>query len=377
MSALEEVLALVEREGPITFDRYMDVALYGVSGFFATGGGAGRRADFITSPEVGPLFGAVVARAFDAEWERLSRPDPFVVVEVGAGRGALARSVLDARPNCAPALRYLCVERSPVLRDAVAELVPLEPPANVLAVGPSDDEADGPVEPGAGPLVAVLDDLPAVSLTGVVLANELLDNLPVALLERTEDGWAEVRVGADHRGELVEVLVGASSQSGALAGELAPAAPPGARIPLQRAATAWLRQVLSSLDRGRLIALDYADTTASMATRPCDEWLRTYRAHARGGPPLARPGSQDITCEVAVDQLVRAHRPRSEASQADWLRAHGIDDLVAAARATWHERAAIGDLAALRARSAVGEAEALTDPAGLGAFRVLEWQVGQ
>ena len=62
-------------------------------------------------------------------------------------------------------------------------------------------------------------------------------------------------------------------------------------------------------------------------------------------------------------------------SQADWLRAHGIDDLVADARRTWTARAHIGDLAALKARSRVTEAEALLDPTGLGAFRVLEWTV--
>ena len=56
-----------------------------------------------------------------------------------------------------------------------------------------------------------------------------------------------------------------------------------------------------------------------------------------------------------------------------WLRAHGIDELVEEGRAIWRERAAIGDLEAMRARSRVTEADALLDPAGLGAFRVLEW----
>jgi hypothetical protein len=62
-----------------------------------------------------------------------------------------------------------------------------------------------------------------------------------------------------------------------------------------------------------------------------------------------------------------------DTTQADWLRAHGIDDLVAEGRRTWAERAHVGDLAALAARSRIGEAEALLDPAGLGAFRVVEW----
>jgi hypothetical protein len=58
------------------------------------------------------------------------------------------------------------------------------------------------------------------------------------------------------------------------------------------------------------------------------------------------------------------------------LTAHGLDELVATARAVWQERAAVGDLAALRARSRVDEGTTLTDPSGLGAFQVLEWEVG-
>ena len=76
----------------------MDLALYGEAGFYmrADGGSAGRRGDFITSPEVGPLFGAVLGRYLDAEWERIGRPDPFTVIDAGAGPGTLARTVLAA-----------------------------------------------------------------------------------------------------------------------------------------------------------------------------------------------------------------------------------------------------------------------------------------
>jgi len=96
----------IRREGPITFAAYMEAALYHEpDGFFARGGGAGRAgADFVTSPEVGSLFGALVARALDRSWLDLGAPDPFVVVEAGAGRGRLAADVLRAEPACAPAL---------------------------------------------------------------------------------------------------------------------------------------------------------------------------------------------------------------------------------------------------------------------------------
>ena len=99
--------------------------------------------------------------------------------------------------------------------------------------------------------------------------------------------------------------------------------------------------------------------------------MRTYRQHERGGSPLEALGTQDITCEVAVDQLGVA--PTADRSQAEWLRAHGIEELVEEGRRIWRERAAIGDLAAVKARSRVTEADALLDESGLGAFRVLEW----
>jgi SAM-dependent MidA family methyltransferase len=118
--------------------------------------------------------------------------------------------------------------------------------------------------------------------------------------------------------------------------------------------------------RGALLLMDYGDTTAALAARPATDWLRTYRAHERAGPPLAALGTQDVTAEVPLDQFPGFTAER----QAEWLRRHGIDELVEEGRRTWHERT-VTDLAAIRARSRVHEAEALLDPAGLGAFWVL------
>lgn len=368
------LLERIHREGPVRFDVAVEALLYGDGGFFSSGSGAGRRADFLTSPELGPLFGAVVARALDAEWERLGAPDPFVVIEAAAGRGVLARAVLDAAPTCLPALRYVCVERSAVLRSAIEDVLPVEPATNVFGavVHGDDPDDDASVVRGTGPVVAVLDDLPLVPVSGVVLANELLDNIPFRLLERTAGGWSEVLVTAADDGTLAELLVPAAPDAGDEADRLAPGAAAGARIPLQHGATDWVRRALEVLHRGRVIAVDYADTTPSLARRPWTEWVRTYAAHQRGGAPLSSPGEQDVTCEVAVDQLPP---PSSDRPQAEWLATHGIDDLVAAARAAWHERAHVGDLEALKHRSRVGEGDALVDPTGLGAFRVLEWVV--
>ena len=348
LSAEALVRAAIAERGPLPFSEVVELALYhDDAGFYAAGGRAGRRGDFLTSPEVGPLFGAVVARAIDAWWETAGQPDKWTVVDAGAGQGTLARAVLAAEPACAAALHWVLVERSAEQRELHHDLLD-------RSTGRVTSQADLPASTGA---------------PTVVLANELLDNLPFDLLERTATGWAEVLVESAGDGfaeRLGPVRVGPPPG--------AASAPVGARIPVQGAAATWLGSALDVAGPGgRVVVFDYASTTADLAARPVAEWLRTYRGHQRGGPPFEALGLQDITCEVCVDQLTAVAETTSDRLQADWLRAHGIDDLVAEGRSTWEERASIGDLAAIRARSRITEAEALLDPDGLGAFRVLEW----
>lgn len=319
----------------------------------------------------------MVARALDAWWEGLGYPDPFIVVEAGAGTGTLARDVLAAAPQCGPALRYVLVERSDALRERQVGRLPLELPSLVLGPSAPDEDEDAGLRPGrgAGPLATSLAGFPAQPVTGVVLANELLDNLPFLLVERQGDGWAEVRVGWGEEGA-EEVLVPAAPALEAEAQRLAPGAPVGGRLPLQHEAGRWLRSAVAVVGRGTVAVVDYADISASLAARPWTDWLRTYRGHQRGRHPLDAPGMQDITCEVAVDQLARICALDADRSQADFLTAHGIAELTAAARAGWEAGAATGDLAALRHKSRLGEAAALLDRNGLGAFRVLAWAIG-
>ncbi|MGH8971686.1 MAG: SAM-dependent methyltransferase [Acidimicrobiia bacterium] len=354
----------------------MEAALYDPGGgFFTGGGGAGRAgSDFITSPEVGALFGRLVARWADSWWERLGEPDPYLMVDAGAGRGRLARAVLDAAPRCSPALRYVLVERSAALRHAQFEGLPVEPAEIALgpAVAPEPDEAPEPV-PGLGPVVTSLPDLPATPMTGVVVANELLDNLPFRIVERADGGWLEIRVGE----RLAECAVPADE---ALAGEADALVaglevPTGARLPVQTAMREWLADLGGVLHRGAVAVIDYAAAAGELAVRGQDGWLRTYRAQGRGAGVLERPGTQDITADVCLEALRRSaaragFRVAEETSQAGWLRSLGIEALVDEARAAWHARSA-SDLAALRNRSLVHEAEALTDVSGLGAHRVV------
>ena len=384
-TALEGFIAeRIHREGPIPFDAFVDLALYGPGGFFDQARGAGRAGrDFVTSPEVGQLYGALVARAIDGWWRDLGEPDPFLVVDAGAGRGRLVADVLAAAPACAPALRLVLVERSLALREAQRELVALEPVEDAL--GPvtrvyDDDDVVHTLVQGMGPIATSLAELPAVRTTGAVIANELLDNLPFRVVERAGDGWLEVRVGRDD-GAFVEVLVPAAEDLTAEADMVAcGAAPPGARLPVPSSARELLHACGDALGTGVLAVVDYGATAAELVTRGERGWLRTYREHERGTSPLVAPGEQDITIDLPVEYIVHAAERAGftlldDLTQAEWLRSLGVEAMVDEARAAWEARAHIGDLEALRHRSRVSEAAALVDPAGLGAHRVLVFRM--
>ena len=347
MTAADEIRDAIAGADPvggqraISFERFMELALYGAHGFYNSGGAAGRRGDFITSPEVGPLFGAVLARALDAWWHELGRPAEFTLIEAGAGPGTLARSILAAAPECVSAMRYVAVE--------VSEEQRARHPSGVESVA----------------------TMPTTPITGVILANELLDNLPFRLFV-VDGGWREAFVVAQRDGSFAEVL----GPAGDAAARVLPAqASHGARAPVQSQAAEWCRASRSLLAGGRLVVIDYAvRTTASLAGRPWREWLRTFSGHERGQHYLRDPGSQDITADVAIDQVVAVvGEPAAVRTQSQFLQRWGIDALVADGQRHWTENAARPTLAAMAMRSRVREAEALLAEPGLGAFTVLEY----
>jgi SAM-dependent MidA family methyltransferase len=219
-----------------------------------------------------------------------------------------------------------------------------------------------------------------VPLTGVVLANELLDNLPFRIVERSADGWSEVRVGVGEDGFEEDVIRAAPELTTEADHVASGPVPVGARLPVPTGARDWLLECAAVL-RGTLLVVDYVASAGELVERGQEGWLRTYREHQRGDSPLVAPGEQDITADIPLEYLVHAASGAGftlerECMQAEWLRELGVDELVADARAQWDARAHVGDLEAVRHRSRVTEAAALLDPSGLGAHRVLVFGAG-
>jgi len=339
MSLRQRIIDQVRASGPMPFERFMELSLYDSAGFFGGDTLRSEKAgDFLTSPEVSPLFGETLARY--VEIVRVNIGEPFRLIEVGAGSGSLLRPLLESLPVDA-----LAVEASPAARAVLGEFVD------------------------------VSDSLPD-HIRGVVIANELLDNLPMALAQKVGQQWWERWVG--HDGDRL-TFVDAPPRPEVLAWLDAYAGPvdDGGWVEVQLAARAWLADLLARIDSGSVIVFDYGDTAENLLPRRRDGTLRTYRAHHLGPHPLDEPGDTDITADVNFSALLGLAAHTQLHRQDDFLTALGLRDRLSQLRKAELEAARNGDeLERLRLRAVKTEAETLLHARGLGDFRVFEVRIG-
>lgn len=350
----ERIRTAIRAEGPMPFARFMDLALYDPDGGYyrAAEPRPGRGGDFLTAPELHPIFGATLATGLLEVWERLGRPSPFVVREHGAGEGALAVPLLTELVATIPraALRYDAVEADPRRLDALR--------ARISKAGLAD--------------VLDLDRSPDAPFDGVVLANEVLDALPVHRVRQREGRLVEVAVGLDAHDAFVDVEVPLSTP--ALAGRLAAEGVElvdGQSAEICLALDGWVARAAAPLRRGLLLLIDYGAQAAALydPNRRRDGTLRAYLRHRVHDDPYAHIGRQDLTAHVDVTAVEAAAAVAGLATvgittQAEALMGLGIEDRLRAIQAdpaTTMEAYTLLRAALLR----------LLDPGAMGRFRVM------
>jgi SAM-dependent MidA family methyltransferase len=345
----------IARDGPVTFARFMELALYDPDGGYYRGGEArpGRDGDFLTAPETHPIFGAVLARAVGEAWDRLGQPDPFVIREYGAGTGTLGLAIIEAlagaRPEATGTFRYQPVEIEPRRLELVAE--------RFAAAGRGDALLDP----------TTTDD----PIVGLFLANELLDALPTHRVVRRGGRLLEVMVGSVD-GRFVDVESEPSSRE--LAARLKTDGvklEDGQRGEVCLALDGWVARAAAGLRSGVLLLIDYgyAATDLYDPIRRRDGTLRAYLRHRVHDDPYRHVGRQDLTAHVDVTAVERAARGAGlthlgTTTQAEFLVGHGMEGLLQAIQADPDTTLE----AYLAVRSAVMR---LLDPGAMGRFRVM------
>jgi SAM-dependent MidA family methyltransferase len=286
---------VIRERGPLTVAAFMDLALYDPElGYYARAAQrSGRAGDFFTSVDVGPLFGellelqlAEMSAIFQTSDFRLQTSD---LVEVGAGNGRLSADILRAAKRRDPAfyesIRLHLVEASAEARRAQA--------------GTLSDVAERLTSSSAA--------LPD-SFEGVLIANELLDALPVHQVVMRNDGLREVYVDATDDGRLttVEGELSTPALSDYLA-RVGVSLERGWRAEINLRAVDWVRDAARRLRRGFIILIDYGhDARELYSATHATGTLTTFVKHRSGGPEgsaaapawLQQPGEQDLTAHV-------------------------------------------------------------------------------
>ena len=359
-----EIRARLEREGRMTFRDFMEMTLYHPRhGYYRSPREKmGRAGDYLTSPEVHPLFGHMVGRQLAEMWEVMGSPARFNVLEMGAGNGLLARDILRwaqrLHPAFLKALTYRIAETSPALVERQRHtLEALGLPAGQAGL----PEGKVTWEPGEAPA--------AGSVSGCILSNELVDSFPVHRVA-VEGGkllevyvvWQESRFQEELRPPSTPELGAYFERLGLLPGE-------GCRAEVNLAALVWVRQVAAALARGFILTFDYGHEARDLyAPWRRDGTLLCFYRHNPSPDPYARVGKQDMTAHVDFTSLVEEGRrhglePLGITTQSRFLAALGIGEALTPAPG-----AELSLEEYYARRRAVSE---LLDPAGLGRIRVL------
>ena len=326
-----EIRGRIESNGPITFAEFMEVALYHPNGGYYTRDRQDQaHRDYYTSPSAHPAFSALLAVHLDTMWKALDCPDPFHVVEMGAGSGLMARDITEyARQHLAAlanAMNYLTVDKASD-----------EPPRGVV---------------------------------GCVLSNELIDAFPVHRFEIENGVLVELFVDVDAGGRLHSVPGEPSTPALAQRlDRLGLELPNGTRGEINLRIGEWARRVSQTIERGFVVTIDYGHESKELYSLERSRGtLQTYYKHTSGSSPYQWIGRQDITAHVDFTTVIEEGRraglgPLCLMTQAEYLSRLGLK--------VWTDRLRERDMSPREVRVNATALRGLVDPDGLGGFKVL------
>ncbi len=303
MSALgDEIKAMIASDGPITVERFMELALgHPEHGYYMMRDPFGAAGDFTTAPEISQMYGELLGLWAAEVWSSMGRPNPVQLIELGPGRGTLMSDALRAArivPDFRAALEVTLVETSPTLANIQYE--------SLLTSGAPVAWAASLAEAAGG--------------AAIILANEFLDALPVRQYLRRGGRWHERMVRLNEAGELAFGLANEAEP------HLKADAEEGETLEISAVGHRFMFELGARLAKqgGAALFIDYGHGATGYG-----ETLQALRAH-RFVDPLIDPGEADVTAHVDFAAMARSARASGATvygpiDQGDFLRALGID----------------------------------------------------
>ncbi|WP_152046043.1 class I SAM-dependent methyltransferase [Aureimonas psammosilenae] len=327
----QRIADLIRQEGPITVERYWNIALFDrENGYYTTRDPFGRGGDFTTAPEISQMFGELLGAWALAAWRALGSPSPFVFAEVGPGRGTLMadmlRTVRRLDANFLKAAEVTLVETSDRLAQLQAErLAPFDLPIRHRRR---------------------IEELASLPL--ILVGNELLDAVAIRQFVATLEGWRERRVGLGADAGLVFVETEAEAAALPFLERLGQPEPGTVfEASPQRIAIADVVAQRIGRHGGAALLIDYGHARPGFG-----DTLQAVREHGFTDP-LAEPGLADITSHVdfaaiAVRMMRAGLSVAPIAEQGEFLLALGLRERAQALGRSYPERQAEVSAAASR-----------------------------
>ena len=321
----EEIRALIQQNGPITFSQFMQICLYSPKGGFYSTRANRINTEFGTAPTSHPLFGTLIAKQLKQMWEILDFPSTFQVIEVGSGDGALARSIVDEiqllDSNFSTALQYVATDYEPWWPNSLNESLGWNgeaqnsrPNKKEITWGVNRVKAEGVN--------------PFKNITGCILCNELVDNFPFHQFAIQDGLVKEVYVTTSDKG-FTEILdIPSSPLITNRLKSLNLDLPEGYRGEINLGIDSWMAEVFKTLNQGFTLSIDYGELSKDLySSKYSSGTLMCYNQHQYTNNPYQNIGSQDITSFVDFTSLMKAGEKQGFTTQGYTLQRKFLENL--------------------------------------------------